>query len=149
MFPWLKEVGFYISETHWLLDWVINMVVMLGLKIAPKHSVRPLGKLLWWGMKNLPKPPYRVELQVHASGVKNVKRAQVRASITHADGYELTAIPVVVFLFAISGWFSAPSWLVDDGPSGRTSTTDERYGKNGCFGSDFRSLADFGSLTVV
>jgi len=98
MFPSLKEVGFYISETHWLLDWVIDMVVMLGLKIAPKRSVRPLGKLLWWGMMNLPKPPYRVELQVQASGLKNGKQAQVRASIAHADGYELTAIPVVALL---------------------------------------------------
>jgi saccharopine dehydrogenase (NAD+, L-lysine-forming) len=98
MFPSLKEVGFYISETHWLLDWVINMVVMLGLKIAPKRSVRPLGKLLWWGMMNLPKPPYRVELQVQASGLKNGKQAKVRASIAHADGYELTAIPVVALL---------------------------------------------------
>jgi saccharopine dehydrogenase (NAD+, L-lysine-forming) len=98
MFPSLKEVGFYISETHWLLDWVIYMVVMLGLKIAPKRSVRPLGKLLWWGMMNLPKPPYRVELQVQASGLKNGKQAQVRASITHPDGYELTAIPVVALL---------------------------------------------------
>lgn len=98
MFPSLKEVGFYISETHWLLDWVINMVVMLGLKIAPKRSVCPLGKLLWWGMMNLPRPPYRVELQVQASDLKNGKQAQVRASIAHADGYELTAIPVVALL---------------------------------------------------
>lgn len=62
------------------------------------HSVHPLGKMLWWGMMNLPKPPYRVELQVQASGLKNGKQAQVRASVAHSDGYKLTAIPVVAFL---------------------------------------------------
>jgi len=98
MYPSLKEVGFYISETHWLLDWVIDMVVILGLKIAPKRSVRPLGKLLWWGMMNLPKPPYRVELQVQASGLKNGKQAKFQASVSHSDGYQLTAIPVVALL---------------------------------------------------
>ncbi len=98
MYPSLKEVGFYISETHWLLDWVIGMAVMLGLKIAPKRGIRPLGKLLWWGMMNLPRPPYRVELQVQASGLRNGKPAQVRVSVAHPDGYELTAIPVVALL---------------------------------------------------
>jgi len=62
------------------------------------HSVHPLGKMLWWGMMNLPKPPYRVELQVQATGLKNGKPAEVRASVAHPDGYELTAIPVVAFL---------------------------------------------------
>ncbi|MBU2611767.1 MAG: saccharopine dehydrogenase NADP-binding domain-containing protein, partial [Chloroflexi bacterium] len=98
MFPSLKEVGFYISETHWLLDWVISMVVMLGLKIAPKRSVRPLGKLFWWGMMNLPRPPYRVELTMVASGLRNGKQAKFQASVSHPDGYELTAIPVVALL---------------------------------------------------
>ena len=98
MYPSLKDVGFYISEMHWLVDYVISLVVMAGLKLFPRRGVRPLGKLMWWGMMNLPKPPYRVELQVQASGLKNGKQAQVRASIAHPDGYELTAIPVVALL---------------------------------------------------
>ncbi len=98
MYPMLKEVGFYISETHWLLDWVIAMLVMAGLKLFPQRGVRPLGKLYWWGMFNLPKPPYRLELQVQASGLRNGKQAKVRASVSHPDGYELTAIPIVAFL---------------------------------------------------
>ncbi|MDP2975270.1 MAG: saccharopine dehydrogenase NADP-binding domain-containing protein, partial [Anaerolineales bacterium] len=98
MYPSLKEVGFYISETHWLLDWVINMVVMAGLKIAPRRGMRPLGKLLWWGMFNLPKPPHLVALTVNASGLRNSQPAKVEASVSHPDGYELTAIPVVALL---------------------------------------------------
>jgi len=98
MYPSLKDVGFYISEMHWLVDYVITMLVMAGLKLFPRRGMRPLGKLMWWAMFNLPKPPYRVELTVQASGSRNGKPAQVRAGVAHADGYELTAIPVVAFL---------------------------------------------------
>jgi saccharopine dehydrogenase (NAD+, L-lysine-forming) len=49
-------------------------------------------------MFNLPKPPYRVELMVEAKGLKNSQPVQVRASVAHPDGYELTAIPVVAYL---------------------------------------------------
>ncbi|KAF0107183.1 MAG: saccharopine dehydrogenase-like protein [Anaerolineaceae bacterium] len=98
MYPSLKEAGFYISEMHWLTDYFINMAVMVGLKLFPRRGIRPLGKLMWWGMFNLPKPPYRVELMVKAKGLKNGQQAQVRASVSHPDGYELTAIPVVAYL---------------------------------------------------
>ena len=33
MYPGLREVGFYMSETHWLLDWVIFPLVYAGLKL--------------------------------------------------------------------------------------------------------------------
>ncbi|MEW6717345.1 MAG: saccharopine dehydrogenase NADP-binding domain-containing protein [Chloroflexota bacterium] len=98
MYPSLKEVGFYISESHWLVDWVINTLVMLALKIAPTRAVRPFGKFLWWGMQTFPKPPYRVELLIEAFGMKDGQLARYRTSIKHADGYELTAIPVVACL---------------------------------------------------
>ena len=97
MYPSLKEVGFYISGAGWLVD-AITMVVLLGLKIAPRRGLRPMGKLTWWAMTKLPKPPYRVILQVEAKGQKNGRPLEVRARIEHADGYELTAIPVAAFL---------------------------------------------------
>jgi saccharopine dehydrogenase (NAD+, L-lysine-forming) len=98
MFPSLKEVGFYISESHWVVDWFIYPLAFLGLKLAPRRGVRPIGRLLWWGMQNFYKKPYRVELQVQAAGLKNGRQARVRASVAHPDGYELTAIPVVAAL---------------------------------------------------
>jgi Saccharopine dehydrogenase NADP binding domain len=91
MFPTIKETGFYISGSNWFVD-------MIGLKVAPKRSIRPLGNLLWWGMMNLSKPPYRVALKVEAKGMRNGKQVQVEARCEHEDGYELTAIPVVAFL---------------------------------------------------
>ena len=98
MIPTLRELGFFMSETHWLVDWVLTPLVLAGLKLAPARGVRPLGRLMWWGMQNLPKPPHLVLLKVDASGEKGGKPARVEITISHADGYELTAIPVVACL---------------------------------------------------
>ena len=97
MYPSLKNTGFYISGSNWLTDLLITPIVMVGLKIAPKLGLTSLGKLMWWGMQQSP-PPYVVALKVEAKGLKNGQQAQVEVRIEHADGYELTAIPVVAYL---------------------------------------------------
>jgi saccharopine dehydrogenase (NAD+, L-lysine-forming) len=97
MYPTLKDTGFYISGSNLLADLLITPIVMVGLKLAPKRGMRPLGKLMWWAMGKS-KPPYRVVLKVDAAGQLNGRQAQVHASLAHEDGYELTAIPVVAFL---------------------------------------------------
>lgn len=101
MYPSLKEIGFFMSETHWLVDWVIYPLAMLGLKLAPQRAVRPMGRLIWWGMQHIPKPPYQVLLHVEASGEKNGQPTKFEASVSHPDGYELTAIPVVACLLQV------------------------------------------------
>jgi len=95
--PSLTGVGFYISESHWMTDFVIMPITWLWLRIFP-NAIRPIGKLLWWGMGTFHNPPYRVELQVQASGIKDGQPAKFQSSIAHHDGYELTAIPVVATL---------------------------------------------------
>lgn len=97
MFPSLKETGFYISGSNWLADLIITSIVFVGLKLAPKRGIRPLGKLMWWAMGKS-KPPYMVALKVEAKGQLNGRQAEVHARIAHLDGYELTAIPVVAYL---------------------------------------------------
>ncbi|MGZ9225643.1 MAG: saccharopine dehydrogenase family protein [Anaerolineales bacterium] len=97
MYPTLKDTGFYISGSNLLADLILTPIIMVGLKIAPKRGLRPLGKLMWWAMGKS-KPPYRVVLKVEATGQLNGRQAQVDASIEHEDGYELTAIPVVAFI---------------------------------------------------
>jgi len=97
IFPTLKETGFYIAGANWLSDLIITPLVFIGLKIAPKRGIRPLGKLMWWAMGKM-KPPYLVALKVEAKGYRNGKPAQVEVRIAHPDGYELTAIPVVAYL---------------------------------------------------
>lgn len=113
MFPSLRETGFYISEMHWILDWVVMPITWGWLKIAPK-AVRPIGKFLWWGMRTFHKPPYRVELQVQAAGLKDGRPVTVRSSVTHPDGYELTAIPVVATLLQyLDGFARKPGlWMM-------------------------------------
>lgn len=96
-YPSLQEVGFYMSETHWMTDWVIMPLTWLWLKLSP-NAMRAIGKFLWWGMGTFHKPPYRVELQVHAVGIKDEKRVTLQVSVAHRDGYVLTAIPVVAAL---------------------------------------------------
>jgi saccharopine dehydrogenase (NAD+, L-lysine-forming) len=98
IYPTLREVGFFISETHWFLDWFITPVVFAGLKLAPNRGIRPLGRLMWWGMQTFARPPYLVLLKVEASGKKDGKPVKIEATISHPDGYELTAIPVVACL---------------------------------------------------
>jgi saccharopine dehydrogenase-like NADP-dependent oxidoreductase len=98
MFPGLREAGFYISGSHWFTDWVIYPIAMLGLKIAPSRGIRPLGRLVWWGMTRVPKPPYTVILKVEAEGIKEGRQTKLEITISHPDGYELTAIPVVAML---------------------------------------------------
>jgi len=97
MYPTLKDTGFYISGWNLLADLLITPIVMVALKLAPRLSIRPMGKLMWWAI-NRSKPPYRVVLKVEATGQLNGRQAQVDARIEHEDGYELTAIPVVAFL---------------------------------------------------
>jgi saccharopine dehydrogenase (NAD+, L-lysine-forming) len=97
MYPTLKDTGFYIAGWNPLTDLILTPIIMVGLKIAPRRGIRPLGKLMWWGV-NLSKPPYRVVLQVEAEGQLNGSLARAQARIEHEDGYELTAIPVVAFL---------------------------------------------------
>ncbi len=97
LFPTLKETGFYISGVNWISDLIITPLVFVGLKLAPKRGIRPLGKLMWWAMGKT-KPPFVVALKVEAKGLRNGTPAQVDVQIAHPDGYELTAIPVVAYL---------------------------------------------------
>ena len=97
MYPTLKETGFYISGANWISDLIVTPLVFVGLKVAPKRGIRPLGKLMWWAMGKT-KPPYLVALKVEATGVKNGEPTRVEVQISHPDGYELTAIPVTAYL---------------------------------------------------
>lgn len=101
MYPGLRETGFYMAETHWFSDNVLTLLVMAGLKLFGKRAYRPLGRLMWWGMQNLPRPPHRVELLARTTGLKDGRPASVLVRVAHPDGYELTAIPVVAALMQV------------------------------------------------
>lgn len=101
LIPSLKEIGFYMSESNWLVDWLLTPIIFLGLKLAPKKGMRPLGKIMWWGMRNFNKPPYLVLLKADAAGEKDGHPVKLELEISHPDGYELTAIPVVACMMQV------------------------------------------------
>jgi hypothetical protein len=125
LFPSLRETGFYISDSHWMTDYVVTPLIMLWLKLAPRR-VRSCGWLMWWTMHTFHKPPYRVELQVQAEGVHAGQPTRFAAAVSHPDGYELTAIPVAAALLQyldgsarrpglwLMGHFAEPGRLMDD-----------------------------------
>jgi saccharopine dehydrogenase (NAD+, L-lysine-forming) len=98
MYPSLKDVGFYISGSNLVTDMLITPIVYMGLKLAPTRGVRPMGRLMWWGMQKLSRPPYVVTLIAEVLGLKDGKPVRSSLTVSHPDGYELTAVPVVACL---------------------------------------------------
>jgi saccharopine dehydrogenase (NAD+, L-lysine-forming) len=97
MIPTLTDTGFYMASTGWLPD-VVAMLVMLGLKLAPRTGIRPLGRLMWLTMTRLSSPPHGVILQLECSGQGPRASSRLLLRLAHLDAYEFTAIPVVAFL---------------------------------------------------
>lgn len=98
LFPSIKETGFYIAGFNWFVDWIVSPLMMFTLKIFPQKGVKPMAKLMHWGIKTFSKPPYGVVLQVEAEGGKDGEKRKVKVSGFHEDGYMFTAIPVVACL---------------------------------------------------
>jgi saccharopine dehydrogenase (NAD+, L-lysine-forming) len=112
--PSLGGLGFFIAGTHWFVDWLISPVVMAGMKLAPRRGQRPLGKLLWWSMQRLARPPHRTVLRVEGRQAPEDSSPAYVAQIGHEDAYALTAIPVVACLIQLlDGTIHRPGlWLM-------------------------------------
>lgn len=108
-YPSLHETGFFVGGFNWFVDWFLSPVIMLGLKLFPKKGLRPLGRLMLWGLEIFSRPPYGTQLKLEASGTKDKKPGSLEMIIAHADGYMLTAIPVVACLMQyLEGTISKP-----------------------------------------
>ncbi|MBC6950979.1 hypothetical protein DWB58_23875, partial [candidate division KSB1 bacterium] len=79
-------------------DWLVFPFIWPLYKLFGKRSVKPLAKVLGWGLRNFSKPPFGTRLKVEASGMKNGKALSRNLILSHADGYVFTAIPVVATL---------------------------------------------------
>lgn len=97
-YPSLRETGFLVGGLNWFVDWFIFPIVMVGLKLFPKTSPRPLGKLMFWALAKFSRPPYRTILKLEAKGKKSGKPQSMEMSLSHANGYVVTAVPVVACL---------------------------------------------------
>ncbi|MCF7804702.1 MAG: saccharopine dehydrogenase NADP-binding domain-containing protein [Candidatus Marinimicrobia bacterium] len=97
-YPSLEETGFYVAGFHWFVDNVVMMLGWLGMQLWPSVVRRRLGRLLVWSLAKTSKPPFGTIVQLDAEGTLNGESRKFRMRITHADGYYLTAAPVVACL---------------------------------------------------
>jgi saccharopine dehydrogenase (NAD+, L-lysine-forming) len=98
-FPSLRDTGFFIGGFGWLPDYVVLPLVMIGMKLAPRLFEGPLSRLLAWSLRRTGKPPFAAALQLEAEGEDAAgEPARLWLRLTHTDGYDFTAIPVVACL---------------------------------------------------
>jgi len=92
LYPHLKDTGFYVGSLNCVVDWILSPIVLLALACFPRSArvQRAMGRLLHWGLRAFSKPPYGTVLRVETKG----GRHHHVVTISHQDGYALTAIPV-------------------------------------------------------
>lgn len=97
-FPTLAETGFYVGGFNWFVDWLVLPLAMLGLRLFGDRVLKPTARLVRWGLQTFSKPPYATLLKLEAKGVRDSQPASLSLTLSHDDGYQFTAIPVVATL---------------------------------------------------
>jgi len=98
MYSSLRETGFFVGGFNWFVDWLVLPLATIALKIWPRIALKPMGKLVKWGLKTFSKPPYGTLLKVEAHGQREGKAKTMEVTVYHQDAYMFTAIPVVACL---------------------------------------------------
>jgi saccharopine dehydrogenase-like NADP-dependent oxidoreductase len=98
LIPSLKDTGFFVAGFNWFADYFALPFIMVMLKLLPNLSLRSMGKLLEWSLKNFSRPPFGVVLLLQATGIKDGTERQMELKLSYEDGYYLTAAPVVACL---------------------------------------------------
>ena len=113
LLPGLQETGFYVGGFNWFVDWLVTPLAIAALRLWPRASLRPMARLMLWGLRKFSKPPYGTLLKCEASGVKGGKPFKEELLLSHPDGYTLTAVPVVACLLQyLDGAIRQPGlWL--------------------------------------
>jgi len=94
MFSSLRETGFAIAGFNPISDWVVMPVVIAGLKVAPRHLLAPMARLLFWSLARFAGPPFGVALRLEAAGTTSGRPHNLTVNLFHENGYAFTAIPV-------------------------------------------------------
>jgi saccharopine dehydrogenase-like NADP-dependent oxidoreductase len=97
-FPTLVETGFYVGGFNWFVDWLVLPLAMVGLRLLGDRGLKPTARLMRWGLQTFSKPPYGTLLKLEARGVWDSQPAAFSLTLSHDDGYQFTAIPVVATL---------------------------------------------------
>ncbi len=98
-FPTLREMGFFVGGFGWLPDYVVMPIAMLGVKLGPQLAHLPLSRLFARSLRWASKPPFATLLQLEAEGEDGGgEQRSLSLRLSHADGYDFTAIPVMACL---------------------------------------------------
>ncbi|OGB62340.1 MAG: hypothetical protein A2Y94_11335 [Caldithrix sp. RBG_13_44_9] len=97
-YPSLKETGFFVGGFNWFVDNILMLPSMMILSIWRGRAIRPISRLLHWGLNKYSKPPFGTVLLLEASGWKGKQFTKRQLIIEHGDGYLLTVLPVVACL---------------------------------------------------
>ncbi|UCD71233.1 MAG: saccharopine dehydrogenase NADP-binding domain-containing protein [Syntrophobacterales bacterium] len=97
LIPSLREAGFYITGFNPVLDYLLMPIIMFGLHMFPKGFSRPFVKLFNFGLL-FNKPPYGIKLVADCDGIKDSCHKKIKITLSHTDGYILTAVPAVACL---------------------------------------------------
>jgi saccharopine dehydrogenase (NAD+, L-lysine-forming) len=97
--PTLRETGFFIAGFGWLPDYVTMPIAMLGVKLGPRRVHEWVARLFARSLRWASKPPFVTLLQLEAEGEgEGGEQRRVSLRLSHADGYDFTAIPVLACL---------------------------------------------------
>lgn len=91
-YPCINETGFYISGFNWFTDYLVMPLLYIGVKLFHVERLKVLTTLFSWSLKKFTKPPYKIILQLEAEGKKDGISKKYKLTISHNDGYALTAI---------------------------------------------------------
>ena len=113
LFPDIQEVGFSMAGLGPVIDFLLVPFIMLSLWVRPASKVS-MQRLLYWGLKKCSSPPYGTVATAEAKGTtKEGKETTVHVTVSHEDGYFITAAPVVASIKQyLSGSIRRPGlWL--------------------------------------
>ncbi len=98
LYPSLRNAGFYVGGFNWFVDYFVFPVAMVAMKLWPQFSMRASSALMRFGVRRFSRPPYATILKLDAAGLKDGRARELEATLSHEDGYVLTALPIVASL---------------------------------------------------
>jgi saccharopine dehydrogenase (NAD+, L-lysine-forming) len=93
LYPGLKDTGFYVGSFNWFVDYVVMLLMYPVLWLFPKLGIKPMARLMVWGLNTFTKPPYGTLLRCEAQGEKDGQPLSLAMTLSHPDGYFFTAAP--------------------------------------------------------
>ena len=96
----LRETGFFVGGFNFFVDWVVLPLALAGLSVWP-GALRPLSRMMKWGLERFSRPPYGTLLRLEAEGHSGGREKRLALTLDHPDGYLMTAAPAAACLLQV------------------------------------------------